>query len=64
LREDARSAGDVSTIAFVAGGVLLTGGLVLYLTAPPSDASATAGHLKVATQVGPNQAGLSFGGSW
>lgn len=30
----AQSAGNVSTIAFVAGGLLLTGGLVLYFTAP------------------------------
>jgi hypothetical protein len=30
----AESAGNVSTVAFVAGGLFLTGGLVLYLTAP------------------------------
>jgi hypothetical protein len=34
LRQDAKSAANVSTIAFVAGGVLLAGGVVLYLTAP------------------------------
>jgi hypothetical protein len=30
----AMSAGNVSTVAFVAGGVLVAGGVVLYLTAP------------------------------
>ena len=30
----AQGAGSVSTVAFVAGGLLLTGGLVLYFTAP------------------------------
>jgi len=32
--ESALRNGDISTVAFVAGGVLLTGGLVLYFTAP------------------------------
>jgi hypothetical protein len=31
---NAEAAGTVSTISFVAGGVLLAGGLALYLTAP------------------------------
>jgi hypothetical protein len=30
----ATTAGNVSTIAFIAGGVLLAGGLTLYFTAP------------------------------
>lgn len=34
LREDARDAGNLSTIAFIAGGALTAGGVVLYLTAP------------------------------
>jgi hypothetical protein len=34
LTDDARSEATVSTIGFVAGGVLLAGGIVLYLTAP------------------------------
>lgn len=35
-RTDARSAGTVSTIAFIAGSALLAGGAVLYLTGAPS----------------------------
>lgn len=34
LREDARRAGDVSTVAFIAGGALLATAVVLYFTAP------------------------------
>jgi hypothetical protein len=34
LATDAKNAGTVSTIAFVAGGVLLAGGAVLFFTAP------------------------------
>ena len=36
LRHDASIAATVSTIAFVAGGVAIAGGVVLYLTAPRS----------------------------
>ncbi len=46
LRSSARSAGNVSTIAFVAGGALLATGVVLYLTAPSKKES-------VALNVGP-----------
>jgi hypothetical protein len=34
LRKDAGNAANVSTIAFAAGGVLLAGGIVLFVTAP------------------------------
>jgi serine/threonine-protein kinase len=34
LRNDAISAGNLSTISFIAGGVLFAGGVTLYLTAP------------------------------
>ncbi|MDB5212757.1 MAG: hypothetical protein JWO86_684 [Myxococcaceae bacterium] len=37
-RRDALSAADISTVAFVAGGVLAAGGLVLALTAPSGQA--------------------------
>jgi hypothetical protein len=33
-RSDARTAGDISTVAFIAGGAALAGGLVLWITAP------------------------------
>lgn len=34
LAQEARRSGDVSTVAFIVGGVLLAGGAALYLTAP------------------------------
>jgi hypothetical protein len=37
-RRSAASAGNVSTIAFIVGGVALAGGVTLYLTAPSSRA--------------------------
>ncbi|AKT40540.1 hypothetical protein [Chondromyces crocatus] len=36
LRQDGRAAGDVSTVLFIAGGVVLAGGIVLFATAPSS----------------------------
>lgn len=38
LRDEGISAGTVSTVGFVAGGVLAAGGLLLVLTAPSSEA--------------------------
>lgn len=38
LREDAKSAGTVSTIFFVGGGVLAAGGVALFLVAPSASA--------------------------
>jgi hypothetical protein len=37
LATDAKNAGNISTIAFIAGGVLLAGGAALFFTAPVSD---------------------------
>lgn len=37
LREDARSAGNVATVAFIVGGVGLAGAAVLWFTGGPSD---------------------------
>lgn len=42
LRDDARQAGNLSTGMFIAGGVLLVGAVVLYVTAPRSPAGSTA----------------------
>jgi hypothetical protein len=53
--DDARSAARVSTIAFVAGGVLAAAGVVLILTAPKAPPK---------VQVGLSPAGASIGGSW
>jgi hypothetical protein len=40
LRDDARSSGDASTIAFAVGAAALVGGIVAYVTAPSGSASA------------------------
>jgi hypothetical protein len=58
-RESAKSSATVSTVAFVAGGVLLAGGLTLWLVAP---------HRETAVQIAPTAfaggAGLTAGGVW
>jgi hypothetical protein len=43
LASDAKSAGNMSTVFFLAGGVLLAGGAALYFTAPSSKSSLSAG---------------------
>ena len=48
LATDAKNAGTVSTISFVAGGVLLAGGAILFFTSPSSSSSS-----KVRVGVGP-----------
>jgi hypothetical protein len=59
MRLDARSAGNVATVGFVAGGALLAVGVTLILLAPKS----TATQVGVAAIVNPNgTAGLSMTG--
>jgi hypothetical protein len=59
--------GAISTVAFIAGGVLVAGGLVLYFTAPSSRSSAAVGGAAHAPD-GPGRAGLrvlpEIGGGW
>jgi hypothetical protein len=46
LRDDARRAGTISTIAFIAGGAALAGGLLLWFTAtPPASSSSSSAAL-------------------
>lgn len=49
---------NVSTIAFIAGGALLAGGVIVYLTAPK------AGAVGIQPTAGPTGAGLRLGGVW
>lgn len=56
LRADSRSAGTISTIAFVAGGVALGAGVVLFATAPKAKAADA--------QVGIGPRGLELRGAW
>lgn len=51
--DSAQSAGNASTVAFIAGGLLLTGGLVLYFTAPSGK--------RVALSPSVSRHGASFG---
>jgi hypothetical protein len=57
----ARSSATISTIGFIAGGALVTGGVVLYLTAPKKSEEKA-----VAFRITPTGSGatLSFGGAW
>lgn len=61
--DSAKSLSTVSTIGFIAGGALVAGGAVLYLTAP-SKALPTTGRLRVTPSVSKDTAGLSFGGTF
>lgn len=58
-RSAAKTDALISTIGFVASGVLIAGGAVLYLTAPHKSAKAT-----IAPAVGPKSAGLSLGATF
>jgi hypothetical protein len=63
LRNTALSDATVSTITFVAGGVLAAAGVVLVLTAPHAKAPTT-GRLELRPAASPHGAGLDLGGSW
>lgn len=52
LRDDAVAQANVSTVAFVAGGALVAGGAVLFLTAPSADDPQAAGVRAVRVGLG------------
>ena len=58
LRRDAVQQATISTIAFVAGGVFLAGGAVLFFTAPSKTIQTGMGKVKVALQLSPTMAGI------
>jgi hypothetical protein len=58
-RNDARSAGNVSTIGFVVGAAALAGSVVLYLAAPQSKKEARA-----TSWIGFGAGAVSLGGAW
>ncbi len=64
-RDSAQTYGTVSTVAFVAGGVLLAAGVVLYLTGGPG-ARQTSGepHVALEPTLGPGQAGFALRGGF
>jgi hypothetical protein len=63
LAADAKNAGTTSTIAFVAGGLLLAGGAALYFTAPsgpPAKTGAAPTNVRVGVGLGSVVVGGSF----
>jgi hypothetical protein len=61
----AETAGTISTVAFIAGGVLLATGLVMWLTSPSSSREpAHAASARLSPAVGPGVAGFSLTGSF
>lgn len=61
LTSDAKAAANRATIAFVAGGVLVAGGVVLWLVAPSPSAQT---GLRVAPLLSASAGGLSLDGGW
>lgn len=59
LTEEARTAGTISTIGFVGGGVALAAGVALILTAPSGRAGQRTGSTVVVPVVGPANAGIA-----
>jgi hypothetical protein len=59
---DAASAGNLSTIFFVAGGVLAAGGLTMWLVAPKPEAPTVA--TQAIPSVGMRTAGMALAGRW
>jgi hypothetical protein len=57
LRSEAVNAGNVSTVAFIAGGVLAAGGAALFLFAP-------SGHVQAVPAVGTRDAGFIVRGDF
>ena len=67
LRDQAVSAGNVSTVMFLVGGALIAGGAVLWFVAPAASASSigsTGARIGIAPAVGPSSAGASLAGEW
>jgi len=60
-RRDAISAGNTSTVLFVAGGVLAAGGIVLWLVAPSSNGGSGVSVAPVALGAG---GGVTLAGRW
>ena len=58
LWSDAKSAGNVSTVAFIVGGVALAGGAALWFTAKPESSSGPS------AQVGVGLGSLQLKGVW
>jgi hypothetical protein len=54
----------ISTVGFVAGGILLAGGVTMYLLAPKNVKEPPAANVALAPMVGPSRGGLQLAGRW
>jgi hypothetical protein len=64
LHDQAVSAGNASTVAFIVGGALAAGGVVLWFIAPRARSDAPASRLVVAPAIGSSSAGAVVSGAW
>jgi hypothetical protein len=62
-RDDARSKGNIASVAVIAGGALVATGAVLWFTAP-SEKNRTKGSLGISPTVGSAMTGLHVQGAW
>jgi hypothetical protein len=62
LAAESKNAGTVSTISFIAGGVLLAGGAVLYFTAPSAPPASTGALKPRDVRVGVGLGSVTLGG--
>jgi hypothetical protein len=64
LRNDARTAGDVATVAFVSGGTLLLGGIITFATAPHAPSSRSGANARAPLTVAIGPTGAALAGTW
>jgi hypothetical protein len=62
-RSDARSAGDIATVAFVVGGAAIAGGVALWLTAPSGPKNRETGKATTLVLM-PTLGGAALQGAW
>jgi hypothetical protein len=60
-QQSAKTTAAISTASFIAGGVLIAGGGVLFFTAPSGPST---GRIGISPQVSQNTGGLRLSGSW
>jgi hypothetical protein len=63
-RHDAQSAGNVSTVAFLAGGVLLAGGATMFVLAKPRSSNGSGTAVRATPLVSNREVGIGFEGAF
>jgi hypothetical protein len=63
-RDDAFTKAGAANVVAVASGVLIAGGVVLWLVAPSTEPSAPSADVALAPAVAPGQAGAALRGAW